>query len=143
MKRSTVLTEKNRATWATAFAVVILLPVAWSLLGFVFPGVAAVPDDVFLEEVDPRWENCVLDSTEMRYYHMDLLKDVREDVIRDGLKGGITLSGCGDCHVNRVLFCDRCHDAASVNLDCFHCHFYPETDAERQELLLHAAQEGR
>ena len=144
MKRSTVLTEKNRATWATAFAVVILLPVAWSLLGFVFPRVAE-SREVFLEKVDPKWQNCVLDSTEMRYHHMDLLKDLRDRVIREGQKGsiGITLSGCGECHVNRVEFCDRCHDAASVNLDCFHCHFYPDTDAERQERLLQAAREGR
>ena len=31
MKRSTVLTEKNRGTWATAFTVVILLPVVLSV----------------------------------------------------------------------------------------------------------------
>ena len=143
MKRSAVLTEKNRSTWATAFAIVILLPVAWSLLGFVFPRVSAVPDDVFLEEVDARWQNCVLDSTEMRYYHMDYLKEVRDDVIRRGLKGGTTLSGCGDCHLNRAQFCDRCHDKASVNLDCFGCHFYPETAEERARLLAQTAREGR
>jgi hypothetical protein len=147
MKRSTVLTEKNRATWATAFAVIILLPVAWSLVGFVVPQARAVPEGVFLEPADSPREECVLegDSIEWRYRHMDLLKDLREDVIRRGNPGDVdvTLAGCGDCHVNRVLFCDRCHDAASVNLDCFHCHFYPDTDEERQERLLQAAREGR
>ncbi len=39
------------------------------------------------------------------------------DVIRDGLKGGITLAGCGDCHHSREQFCDRCHEAASVSLE--------------------------
>ena len=37
MKRSTVLTKKNRGAWATAFAAIILLPVALSLLGMILP----------------------------------------------------------------------------------------------------------
>ena len=129
MKRSTVLTEKNRSTWATVFAVLILLPVALSLLR---PLWASEPEP-FLEAPDPRWENCVRDAEYMRFYHMDLLKEVRADVIRAGLKGGITLAGCGDCHHNRDLFCDRCHQEASVTLDCWGCHYYL-TDQELQEL---------
>lgn len=129
MKRSTVLTEKNRGAWATAFAIVILLPVVLSILR---PLWAAEPE-VFLEPVDARWESCIRDTEYMRFRHMDLLKDIRADVIRDGFKGGITLAGCGDCHQNREAFCDRCHEKASVALDCFGCHFYL-TDAELEEL---------
>jgi len=132
MKRSTVLTEKNRGTWATVFAVIILLPVALSLVGFVFSRGDGTPE-VFLEAADPRWENCVRDAEYMRFRHMDLLKEVRSDVIRAGLKGGITLAGCGDCHQNREQFCDRCHEAASVSLDCWGCHYYL-TDSEIEEL---------
>jgi hypothetical protein len=129
MKRSTVLTAKNRGTWATAFAIVILLPVILSLLK---PLWAAEPE-VFLEAPDSRWESCVKDPEYMRYHHMDLLKEVRSDVIRKGLKGGITLKGCGVCHTNREAFCDRCHEKASVSLDCFGCHFYL-TPSELEEL---------
>jgi len=132
MKRSTVLTEKNRGMWATVFAVIILVPVALSLLGFVFSRGGDTPE-VFLEASDPRWENCVRDAEYMRFRHMDLLKEVRSDVIRSGLKGGITLAGCGDCHQNRDQFCDKCHEAASVSLDCWGCHYYL-TDSEREEL---------
>lgn len=134
MKRSTVLTEKNRATWATAFAVVILLPLVLSILGLVIPDDPEMPQ-LFLEDVDPQWENCVRDSSYMRFSHMDLLKETRTDVIRKGLKGGITLAGCGDCHVNRDQFCDKCHDAASVILDCWGCHYYltAEEEAELEE----------
>ena len=131
MKRSTVLTEKNRAAWATAFAIVILLPVGLSLLGLVIPERGEVPQ-VFLEHVDPQWENCVRDSSYMRFRHMDVLKEARSDVIRKGLKGGITLKGCGDCHVNRDQFCDKCHERASVILDCWGCHYYL-TAEERAE----------
>ena len=129
MKRSTVLTEKNRGTWASVFAVLILFPVVLSILK---PLWAAEPE-VFLEAPDARWENCVRDAEYMRFRHMDLLKDTRSDVIRSGLKGGITLVGCGDCHHNRDLFCDRCHEKASVSLDCWGCHYYL-TAAEREEL---------
>jgi len=129
MKRSTVLTEKNRGTWASVFAVLILFPVVLSILK---PLWAAEPE-VFLEAPDARWENCVRDAEYMRFRHMDLLKDTRSDVIRSGLKGGITLVGCGDCHHNRDLFCDRCHEKASVSLDCWGCHYYLAA-AEREEL---------
>jgi len=132
MKRSTVLTEKNRGTWATVFAVIILFPVALSLVGFVFSRGGELPE-VFLEAPDPEWENCYRSATYMRFRHMDLLKEVRGDVIREGLKGGLTLAGCGDCHHNRDQFCDKCHEAASVSLDCWGCHYYL-TASEREEL---------
>ena len=133
MKRSTVLTEKNRGTWATVFAVVIFIPVVLTVAGF---GFARVEEgrDAFLEAPDPRCDSCFRDVEYMRFRHMDLLKEVREDVVRHGLKGGISQAGCADCHRNRVEFCDRCHEAASVNLDCFGCHYYPETAAESERL---------
>ncbi|MFC1575676.1 hypothetical protein ACFL5A_03395 [Gemmatimonadota bacterium] len=123
MKRSTVLTEKNRAAWATAFAILIILPVGISILGLVIPDGPDMPQ-VFLEEVDPRWEACVQEASYMRFRHMDVLKEERRKVIREGLKGGITLAGCGDCHVNRDQFCDKCHEEADVILDCWGCHYY-------------------
>ena len=130
MKLSTALNRENRGVVATVLVILILLPVGASIVGFAMKGRPEVPE-VFLERADPRWESCVREPEYMRFYHMDFLKQIREDVVRKGIKGGVTLAGCGDCHRNRELFCDRCHLAASVNLDCFGCHFYPETDAER------------
>jgi hypothetical protein len=132
MKRSTVLTQRNRGTWATIFAVIILLPVALSLAGFVTFRADETPE-LFLEAPNPEWKNCLRDAAFMRFQHMDLLKEVRSDVIRRGLKGGITLARCGDCHQNRDQFCDKCHEAASVLLDCWGCHYYL-TASERGEL---------
>ena len=122
MKRSTILTEKNRSRWATIFAIVILLPVGLSALGLTSTHEHPEIPDLFLEKVDPQWENCIRDSTEMRFHHMDILIEIREKVIRRGIRDEVTLAGCGSCHVNRDRFCDRCHAAASVVLDCFGCH---------------------
>ena len=130
MKLSNALNRDNRGKAATILVVIILLPVAFSVLGFAMQP-SSDPPEVFLEKVDPRWRSCVRDAEWMRFHHMDFLKDIREDVVRSGIKGGVTLAGCGDCHVNRVKFCDRCHLVANVTLDCFGCHFYPETEAER------------
>jgi hypothetical protein len=130
MKRSTVLTEKNRIKWATVFSFLIILPLGLSLVGFAFT--RGQEREVFLEAPDPKWEACYRDAEYMRYHHMDLLRDVREEVVRFGIRGGVTLAGCGDCHTNRDQFCDRCHEAASVRLDCYGCHYYPERAAERE-----------
>ncbi len=126
MKRSTILTERNRSTWATIFAVVILLPVGLSAFGLHIPTPPEMPE-VFLEKVDPQFEECIRDSTEMRFRHMEILKEIRDKVIRHGIRDEVTLAGCGNCHINRDRFCDRCHAAASVTLDCFGCHYYPES----------------
>ena len=134
MKLSTALNRENRGKAATVLVVIILFPVVFSILGFAFR-TSSEPQEAFLEKVDTRWESCVKDAEWMRFHHMDFLKDIREDVVRSGIKGGVTLAGCGDCHVNRVNFCDRCHQVANVTLDCFGCHFYPETEAERVAAL--------
>ncbi|MFC1499941.1 hypothetical protein ACFL6T_02860 [Candidatus Zixiibacteriota bacterium] len=130
MKRSTILTERNRSRWATIFAVIILLPIGISAFGLDVSRDPEMPD-IFLEPVDPQWENCIRDSTEMRFHHMDILKEIRDNVIRRGIRDEVTLAGCGTCHLNREQFCDRCHAAASVTLDCFRCHYYPESSSER------------
>ena len=130
MKLSTALNRENRGIVATILVVILLIPFGASLVGFVFLRGPEVPE-VFLELPDPQYQECVREASYMRFYHMDFLKEVREDVVRRGIPGGVTLAGCGDCHQNRVEFCDKCHEAASVILDCFGCHFYPETHEER------------
>lgn len=138
MKLSTALNRENRGKAATVLVIVILLPVIVSLLGLAFQN-RSQAQEVFLEKVDPKWQSCVREAEWMRFRHMDFLKQIREDVVRSGIKGGVTLAGCGDCHVNRANFCDKCHQVANVTLDCFGCHFYPETEAERMTALGPAA----
>jgi hypothetical protein len=58
------------------------------------------------------------------------LKKLRDQVMREGRRDEITgvgaqgLGSCRGCHATRERFCDRCHDQASVRLDCFGCHVY-------------------
>ncbi len=134
MKLSTGLNRENRGRMATILVILILIPPVLSVAGFAFGG-GDEGETVFLEKVDSRWESCVQDAEWMRFHHMDFLKEIREDVVRAGIKGGVTLAGCGDCHLNRAEFCDKCHLAASVSLDCFGCHYYPERMEKRVAAL--------
>ena len=61
--------------------------------------------------------------------------DILIKVIRYGIRDEVTLAGCGECHINRERFCDRCHLAASVTLDCFKCHYYPESSTTETAML--------
>jgi len=80
------------------------------------------------------FQDCVEETSYMRVHHMDLLKEIREEVIRDGIRGEVTLEQCARCHLSKERFCDRCHQAATVVLDCFGCHYYPEPGSEAQGL---------
>jgi hypothetical protein len=79
----------------------------------------------FLEMPDTIHKTCVKDTEYMRFHHWELLRDVREEVVRYGNRGEISLLGCRDCHTSRERFCNECHDAASVRPDCYGCHYYP------------------
>ena len=75
---------------------------------------------------------CVDDPQVMRRTHMDLLKHGRDASVRLGERDAKhALSGCVDCHANKVddkvvgsdsHFCQGCHAYAAVKLDCFECH---------------------
>jgi len=125
--------EKHKNTLVVVVpAVIILLPLAYNLVAFVFAKEAPGSPPLF-ERPDPKHEACVRDAEYMRYHHMDLLQEIREDFVRHGNRGEIRLSTCRDCHVSRERFCNRCHGIANVQLDCFGCHYYPEpTETEGQ-----------
>ena len=57
----------------------------------------------------------------------DLLKEIRNQVVREGITSDISLEECRDCHTDRSRFCNQCHNIVNLNLDCFGCHNYPET----------------
>ena len=89
-------------------------------------------------EAPPGGEEACVEKTEwMRAYHMDLLDDWRDRVVREGERVYVSdLSGkdyemslsntCMDCHTNKAEFCDRCHDYMAVTPYCWDCHVEPK-----------------
>ena len=81
-------------------------------------------------------ETCVKNTEWMKSWHMDLLNDWRDEVVRggnrvhvgdDGHKYNKSLTNtCLDCHDKKSQFCDKCHDYAGVNVYCWDCHLIPE-----------------
>lgn len=75
---------------------------------------------------------CVESVEFMRAWHMDLLNDWRDAVVRErnrvyinskGVEHTMSLSNtCMECHTERDKFCDKCHDYAAVSVYCFDCH---------------------
>ena len=50
---------------------------------------------------------------------------LREEAVRYGRRGELSLNKCIECHGSREAFCNRCHEAVSLEPDCFGCHDYP------------------
>lgn len=125
MSSNNTIALKGNMIVAIAAIVIILLPIGYSLFNFVF---GQDSDDVrpFLEKPDPLYDKCVRDTEYMRYHHWELLRDVRVQAVRYGIRGDVSFDDCRGCHTSREQFCNKCHQAASVYLDCFGCHYYPE-----------------
>lgn len=119
--------RKNKGRIAfVILAVVILVPIGYYAIGDTISQ-NAVP---FLAMPDPQYTECVKDTKYMRFHHMDLLKEVRDETVREGIRADIRLEDCRKCHEDRSKFCNRCHNTVNLNLDCFGCHNYPETPQE-------------
>jgi hypothetical protein len=83
-----------------------------------------------------RGEECVRDTTYMIAYHMDLLNEWRDEVVRFGDRFYVDSHGhrvekslsntCLSCHENKDKFCDRCHDYMGVDPYCWDCHVIPK-----------------
>jgi hypothetical protein len=80
---------------------------------------------------------CVEATEYMRAYHMDLLNQWRDDVVRTGARDYVSgTSGkiydmslsrtCMDCHANKAEFCDACHTYTAVSPYCWDCHVEPK-----------------
>ena len=117
-------TSSKTALLMVVIAVVLLSPFAYSVVSSLFAQGAERPD-VFLEKPDPEHEKCVRETTYMRYHHWELLREIREEVVRYGKRGEVGLFMCKDCHTSRERFCNRCHNAVSAYPDCYGCHYYP------------------
>lgn len=115
----------RRKYFLTAVIVVIIfLPLGYSVVGSVIPK-GADDTELFLERPDPKYDRCVKETEYMRYHHWELLRGIREEVVRYGKRGDIVLDNCRNCHTSRERFCNECHNAVSLTPDCFECHYYP------------------
>jgi len=117
----------------TVALLLILFPFGYSLISGVLP-VDSDASQPFLERPDARYQECVRETEYMRFQHMELLKQIREEFVRHGNRGEVGFDSCRGCHTSRERFCNQCHNAVSLNLDCFGCHYYPETASETSSL---------
>jgi hypothetical protein len=85
---------------------------------------------------------CVESKEYMRAFHMDLLNQWRDSVVRmdfrflkrngkafiiKGEKAEMSLSSaCLRCHSDKVNFCDKCHNYLDVKPYCWDCHVDPK-----------------
>ena len=109
---------------------IIVLPFIYSLAGAVFGGdpQAVLP---LLEYPDPaQYKECVRETEYMRFHHMDLLKELRIKVVRDGQPQELGINSCRGCHPNKDQFCNKCHNTVSLYPDCWGCHYYPDNPEE-------------
>ena len=123
-KETSLHCGKGRARLTVWLIVLLLAPFAYSVVSRFVPKGAA-SDEVFLERPAAKYKNCVKETDYMRYHHWELLRQTREQVVRYGIRGEIALDKCRECHENREGFCNQCHNAVSLTLDCFQCHYYP------------------
>lgn len=116
---------RSRRGLAVAILIALMLvPLGYSIFARMIPQSVDTPD-VLLERPDPKYKRCVEETVYMRYHHWELLRGIREEVVRYGKRGEVGLNRCRDCHTSRERFCNRCHDAVSMTPDCFGCHYYP------------------
>jgi hypothetical protein len=101
---------------------VVLVPFAYSVVSAALAGENDRPDP-FLETPDGE---CVRPTRWMRFHHMDLLKELRDEELRRGAEREISFDKCRECHPSRERFCNRCHDEVNLVPDCFGCHYYEE-----------------
>ncbi|MEM1578897.1 MAG: sulfate reduction electron transfer complex DsrMKJOP subunit DsrJ [Archaeoglobaceae archaeon] len=81
---------------------------------------------------------CVENADWMRANHMLLLQEWRINAIRSGAEGGriyhsftyakefhASTNTCWDCHGDKTVFCDKCHDYVGIKPECWDCHWNP------------------
>ena len=124
MKKNKLSRKYSGMIGWTVLILIILIPVGYSVASFVSAQVNTDAEP-FLEMPNPKYKNCVKDTDYMRYHHWELLNAVREEVVRYGKRGEISLNKCRECHTSREKFCNQCHNATSLYPDCFGCHYYP------------------
>ena len=103
-----------------ALALIVLLPPLYGVAGIV------LPKEILDLTIDKPDQECFEDARSMSKNHGSLLRQARDEAVREGIVGEVELNSCLDCHESRARFCDRCHSVAGVAPNCFECHYYPE-----------------
>jgi hypothetical protein len=122
---------------AAVFLGILAFPVWYNLAS----GKAAFRPEIVVQTRDMTGsDTCVMETGYMRTSHMILLRDWREAVVRSGDRGFVRSDGrpfqrslagtCLDCHSNKKSFCDRCHEYAAVQPDCWNCHVAPPEEGQ-------------
>lgn len=114
----------RQALLVSILGLIILCPLGFFIVRGVV-SLGAEPAEPLLERPDEKHESCVEETEYMRLHHWELLRGIREEVVRYGKRGEVGLDKCRECHTSRERFCDRCHNAVSLKPDCFGCHYYP------------------
>ena len=78
---------------------------------------------------------CVVDTPAIRRNHSKLLRDKRDQTMRQGVRTpDFSIQECVACHVakddagkfvpinDKGQFCAVCHERVAAKLDCFECH---------------------
>jgi len=84
-------------------------------------------------------QTCVESKDYMKSWHMDLLDQWRDAVVRDGKRKYVSqeygqeyemslTKECMRCHSNKKKFCDECHNYIGVSPYCWDCHIEPKGD---------------
>lgn len=124
MVNNNIFGKNTGVITAVILVLLIILPLVYSVVSHVFAQSSQV-EEPFLQMPDPKYKKCVKETEYMRYHHWELLRGIREEVVRHGIRGDVGLGMCKDCHTSREQFCNKCHDAVSMTPDCFSCHYYP------------------
>ncbi|MEW6007035.1 MAG: hypothetical protein AB1595_02625 [bacterium] len=101
------------------FLVVFSFPFVLNVMG------GRISDKIPEPEIKLPKGRCLKERNVMRASHMNLLKEARDKVVREGIRGSFTLTSCRECHKNRDEFCNRCHNFVGAKPLCFSCHYYP------------------
>jgi hypothetical protein len=98
-------------------------------------------DTPAIQQLAAKDKHCVLPTEEMRAYHMQLLIDWRDQVVRTGSRIWVSPSGqkyepslsntCLGCHSNKADFCDQCHNYVALTPNCWGCHLDKPAGAKK------------
>ena len=85
--------------------------------------------------LEGKGEQCVEPTDVMRTSHFEFLLHQRDETVKNGVRTKEhSLKNCVSCHANKDdqghyipvnaegQFCNVCHQATSVSIDCFQCH---------------------
>ncbi len=130
---------KLNSTIVATSVVLMLLPLGYSVVSTVFSAAGTSSEPFLQGPPEDSGERCILETEygiNARFHHMTFLKRIRDEAVREGKRGEMSLDDCWECHANSELgtsrtgFCQKCHAAVNLTLGCFQCHYDPDSARE-------------